>query len=175
MSEASAGALYMPLSEVDVSFSHNALEKRARRLCEKYGIALSTNPRPGKHLSENDPRVKAIKQWVQTAKESGKFHPRCLGHWDQMWTTLIEPARKVLTASTKSLDPIGGPGLHQRRKMRDSICAELGVTNEFVEQKKQVCELAKLRGAGTICAPEGWRLHGFIHLYPYDAFFILGA
>ena len=77
-----------PLRSIQVKRTQNAIYKHA----------LS---KPGKHLGMEDPRIIAVKEYVQGEVANGAVHPVLVGNFDQVWTTLYEPATRVVWKDPK--------------------------------------------------------------------------
>lgn len=71
------------------------LDKLASRFACRFHWGFFRNEKPGRHLEYNNPQVVAIRQWISNMIEAKKIHPRLVGNWDQVWTLMYEPLKKI--------------------------------------------------------------------------------
>ena len=80
----------------------------------------------------NDPLLIAVKEYVKAEVESGAVHPVLVGNFDQVWTTLYEPASRVVwknaakQGSVKDLDVEDGKW-YKRRHVATQLRISLGL------------------------------------------------
>ena len=93
--------------------------------------------KPGKHLSMPDPRIVAVKKYVKAEVTNGTVHPLLVGNFDQVWTTLYEPAWKDprQQGSTKDLSMDAGK-FYRRRQLAASLQASLGQQVPALQSRK---------------------------------------
>lgn len=66
------------------------------RACNKLGIKGSSVSKQTRHLHFDHPSMEMIRNWVTMACQTSKVNERLVAHFDQVWTQLYEPARRVL-------------------------------------------------------------------------------
>eukprot|EP00438_Fugacium_kawagutii_P033902 Skav220991 [mRNA] locus=scaffold1541:250564:259672:- [translate_table: standard] len=71
------------------------LDKLASRFACRFHWGFFRNEKPGRHLEYNNPQVVAIRQWISNMIEAKKINPRLVGNWDQVWTLMYEPLKKI--------------------------------------------------------------------------------
>ena len=102
------GANPPDIAKVHVAASPNAIRKQAEHFLRKYDFQVARVSKPGKHLSTNDPQIIAVKEYVLEQVRNGTVHPAMVGNFDQVWTTLYEPAACRVEEPTPSW-PHEGP------------------------------------------------------------------
>ena len=66
------------------------------RTCNKLGIKGSSVSKQTRHLHFDHPSMEMIRNWVTMACQTSRVNERLVAHFDQVWTQLYEPARRVL-------------------------------------------------------------------------------
>ncbi|CAK9055230.1 Malate dehydrogenase 2 [Durusdinium trenchii] len=88
------------LEPICLKQSEGAILKKAQRLCGAFGIRSRANEKPGAHLPFGHPALQEVRTYVsKTCKDKG-ICPRLVANFDQVWTTLFRPERKILQKST---------------------------------------------------------------------------
>lgn len=72
------------------------MRKRARRLCNTFGITSRANPKPGSHLPFDHPSLERVRLYVTQEASKRGIHERLIGNFDQVWCTDYRPSPKVL-------------------------------------------------------------------------------
>lgn len=72
------------------------LRRCAARICGKLGLRSSTSLKQTRHLPYEHGSMKMIRDRVQLCIESHQVHPKLVCHFDQVWTTHYEAAKRVL-------------------------------------------------------------------------------
>ena len=120
--------------------NHGQLRKTAQRLCDRIGVAVCQNNKPGKHLPFSHPSLQKVREWLKLEVASNRVHPRLLGNFDQVWSVTYQPRRSTLQSQHRRLSlPSGGvdpcaKSMHQRR-LRHFIERSMGMnlTEQFGE------------------------------------------
>ena len=66
------------------------------RACNKLGIKGSSVSKQTRHLHFDHPSMEVLRNWVTMACQTSKVNERLVAHFDQVWTQLYEPAKRVL-------------------------------------------------------------------------------
>ena len=72
------------------------LRRCAARICGKLGLRSSTCLKQTRHLPYDHGSMKMIRDWVELCVQSHQVHPKLVCHFDQVWTTHYEAAKRVL-------------------------------------------------------------------------------
>ncbi|CAE7236981.1 unnamed protein product [Symbiodinium sp. CCMP2592] len=106
--------------------------KHAQHALRNYDFQAAKISKPGKHLPMNDPVLVAVKEHVKAEVETGAVHPLLVGNFDQVWTTLYEPASRVVWKNAakqgivKDLNVEDGRW-YTRRLVASQLCISLGL------------------------------------------------
>ena len=135
------GANPPDIAKVHVAASPNAIRKQAEHFLRKYDFQVARVSKPGKHLSTNDPQIIAVKEYVLEQVRKGTVHPAMIGNFDQVWTTLYEPAQRVVWKNprhrghTKDLQLDNGR-CYRRRALAHKLRVALGLEQESVQDHR---------------------------------------
>lgn len=107
------------------------------------GIKQSKTAKQTRHLPYDHPSMAAVREWVGTAVEANQVHPRLIAHFDQVWTTLYEPADHCLWKPPElegCHDPRTKRPSPSKAQMLNSIREALGmeISKESKSDKKHV-------------------------------------
>lgn len=72
------------------------LRRASQRICAKLGLKSSSVAKQTRHLSYDHPSMCAVRGYVATLISKEKIEPRLMCHFDQVWTTHYEAAKRVL-------------------------------------------------------------------------------
>lgn len=138
--------------------------KRAQRLCAKFGIRAVSNSKPGPHLDFNNPLLEKVRSYIQhTAREKG-CHPRLIGNFDQVWSTIYRPQQKTLqkAASWRNIakDPLCRSTYlrkvrHQIERSLELPLSETDPTRGPVKDTPSIPQVTGLAAAS--CTVSEWR------------------
>jgi hypothetical protein len=78
-----------------MKMTDEAIDKAAERFAQKWGFYDYKQEKPSKHIPYEHPALEAIRNHVSALVDSGQIHPRLIGNWDQVWTVLFEPRRRI--------------------------------------------------------------------------------
>ena len=88
------------------------LRKVTSRIATRLGLKGSSVSKQTRHLPYNHPSMCAVRNWVGMMVETKAVEPKLLCHFDQVWTTHYEAARRVL------FKPIEKSGVVPGEKMK---------------------------------------------------------
>ena len=126
------------LCNITVSKTPNALRKQADGFLRKFDFQVHKVSKPGKHLRGDAPQVLAVKEYVHTVIREGKAHPLLIGNFDQVWTTMYEPAARVIWKDRcrqgPTTDAANNSGrFFRRQRLVQQLRAELELEHAPVE------------------------------------------
>ena len=141
--------------------SQRALNQIALAFNKKYGFSLQSNTKPMMHLPRGHPAIQEVIQHVHYLVKEKKVHPRLIMNFDQVWTTLYEPIRKVLkkdVATPTGKDPLAA--MPQRQQVRARVQEYMGqavLLPKSERSKVWQAKLADLAGASSPQLVQAWR------------------
>ena len=62
-----------------------------------------------RHLSYDNPLMVQVREWVEMAVTSSQVHSKLIAHFDQVWSTHYEPARRVLWKDASQRNKLPDP------------------------------------------------------------------
>ena len=137
----------------------------ARRFARKIGYVLNANEKPGKHLPYDHPACLSLVAYVQGLIDSGKVHPQLIFNWDQVWTVLFEPLKRLLwkdpSSAGKLVDEL--KGFFRRKLSRSEYQKTAGLPSQMPSASPNAnldtwdVTQAKLDGYSGTSAIENWR------------------
>ena len=88
-----------------------------------FGFRPISNEKPGSHLPVDAPELEAVRVYIQSQVRSLKVHPRLVGNFDQVWSTIFRPQKKTWQkdASKKGLAKDEWSRSQAMRSIRHSI------------------------------------------------------
>ena len=135
-----------------MAFWPSALRYHATKVCQKCGLYFRRNEKPGKHLPAAHPAVVHVKQWLSYVLEKGKYHPRLVGCFDQVWSLNFRPRRSVL-AKFEARDEFSKfPSLRNLRHRMERVMG-LPLTEGQVAEAGAPEGLCAIQGGSAAHAP----------------------
>ena len=116
------------LKVVDISKSWNAVRKHASHFLRKFDFQVCRVSKPGK-LSTNHPQIVAVREFISEVLDRNEAHPLLVANFDQVWTTVHEPAQRKDAAKkgcTVDLD-LEDERRHRRRALVHKLRVNLGL------------------------------------------------
>ena len=150
---------------INASCSESALKHLARRFARRFGYVLNANEKPGKHLAYDHPACLSLVAYVQGLIDSGKVHPQLIFNWDQVWTVLFEPIKRLLwkdpSSAGKFVDEL--KWFFRRKLSRSEYQKTAGLPSQMPYASPNAdldtwdVTQAKLDGYSGTSAIENWR------------------
>lgn len=144
------------------NFDHT--RKQAQRICNRFGLRMRSNEKPGAHLPFSHPSLEAVRTYVTQQAEEKGIHPRLIANADQVWTLLFRPHRKTLQkpASAKGLakDPLAkSKALRQiRHNIERALDMQLTEPDPGVPQRnKEIKPVEVTGGPAATAVVDEWR------------------
>lgn len=140
-----------------------SLRKQAQRLCNKFGLVMRSNEKPGAHLPFDHPSLEAVRTYIRAMIEEKKVNARLCANFDQVWSTRYRPKKKVLIKEASARGQVKDPLCKSMcmRKIRHSLerTLDLAFTEpDPSEPKPPLLKDPKVTGgvAASACVEE-WR------------------
>ena len=140
-----------------------ALRRRARRLCNTFGIRPRMNEKPGAHREFSDPQLENIRAYIRAKVATKGVHPRLVANFDQVWSLQFRPARTCLQRSTNCKGLKEDPLMKSKflRQVRHNVerALDLDLTEPNpAHQKKENQHIPQIQGqAASTSMVQNWR------------------
>lgn len=132
------------------------LRKACYRVCARLGLKSSSVSKQTRHLSYDHPSMVAVRNCVALLMQKENIDPRLMCHFDQVWSTQYEPAKRVLF---KPMEESGQLKNDKSKPSTEKIVASLKQALSIVpdmpeSSKKTVCQPPTLCAQSTLIPVE---------------------
>ena len=136
------------------------LRRRARRLCNAFGIRPQANEKPAAHLEWADPQLENLRAYVKSSAASQHIHPRLIANFDQVWSLNFRPSKTSLQkkASFATDDLMKSKVLRQVRHNVERALDMQITEPDPATQRKEVPAIPQVQGGKAANATvQNWR------------------